>query len=146
MSDSSDCEEEFANLHHMVIIMHACDHMIQMAKPCDKSSRQAMSDSSDCEEEFASCPGLSQAKKARVERSGGTGRFMKSWKLPKFITASSKGNKHAYCQLCSKHFSVAYCGFRDIQHHCEGMLHQERMSESSKNVSLSNMLPGKSSS
>lgn len=52
--------------------MHACDHMIQIAEPCGNlQDKLAMSDSdsSGCEEESVSCPGPSQAKKAKVEKS-----------------------------------------------------------------------------
>ena len=50
--------------------------------------------------------GPSQSKKARIDgQSKGTGRFKKSWNLPKFITASTKGNRFAYCKLL-----VSHCG------------------------------------
>lgn len=91
--------------------------------------------------------GPSQAKKARTdEKLKGTGRFKKSWNLPKFITASTKGNKHAYCQLCSRDFMVSHCGFRDIKRHCEGLLHQQRLDESNKSANITHLLREPSSS
>ena len=63
--------------------------------------------------------GPCQPKKARKEKrptAKGSGRFRKGWNLPRFIAASTKGDKFAYCQLCSKNFMVmvSHSGFSDI--------------------------------
>ena len=43
---------------------------------------------------------------------GGTRRFKRSWKLPPHITASKRGLKYAYCQLCSSNFDISHGGFK----------------------------------
>ena len=73
-----------------------------------------------------------RSKSAPRERSG---RFKKSWNLP-FIVASAKGDKFAYCSLCSRDFSVIHGGRNDAQRHCETLGHQRKFSESQSNSSI----------
>ena len=87
--------------------------------------------------------GPSQPKKARKEKrptAKRSGRFRKGWNLPRFIAASTKGDKFAYCQLCSKNFMVSHSGFSDIRCHCEGLQHTERYKESPKNANITSLL------
>ena len=41
-------------------------------------------------------------------------RFKASWKLPLFITASTKGDKFVPCKRCCSNFGVAHGGFNDM--------------------------------
>ena len=63
------------------------------------------------------------------------GRFKKSWDIP-FLEPSKKGEKFAYCTLCSRDFSVAHGGLNDATHHCESSGHQKKYSEFKSNSSL----------
>ena len=76
-------------------------------------------DSSDCETSLSegvevdiSGLGPSQPKKARKEKRA-TAKG----------SASTKEDKFAYYQVCSKNFMVSQSGFSDIRHHCEGLQH-----------------------
>lgn len=44
-----------------------------------------------------------------------TVKFRTSWKLPKHITASKRGNTYAYCKLCVSDFNIAHGGLNDIK-------------------------------
>ena len=44
-----------------------------------------------------------------------SGMFKTTWKLPKFITCSDKGNRFAFCKLCSSHFGVSHGGINDVR-------------------------------
>ena len=108
----------------------------------ESSSDCDISHSEDVEVDISGL-GPSQSKKAREEKrpkAKGSGRFRKSWNLPRFITASTKGDKFAYCQLCSKNFMVSHSGFSDIRRHCEGLQHTERYKESQKSVNITSLL------
>ena len=67
-----------------------------------------------------------------------SGMFKTTWKLPKFITCSDKGNRFAFCKLCSSHFGVSHGGINDVKRHIEGSKHKDKFLESQKSASISN--------
>ena len=112
---------------------------------CDQEhgggSHSSDSDSEIIDGEIEVASSSSEPKKARRDlKSTGTGRFKRSWNLPKFITESTKGKTFAYCQLCLKDFMVSHSGFSDIRRHCESMLHKRRYNESQRNSSIATIL------
>ena len=78
--------------------------------------------------ESAKGGGLPMRKKRKVA-SGPGGKFKASWKLPQFITASTKGDKFVHCKLCRSHFSVAHGGFNDATQHVQGLNHLQRLKD-----------------
>ena len=82
------------------------------------------------------CPPAKKKAKT-VTQSSSHAKFKPSWKLPLYITSSSKGNKYAYCKLCSSHFTVSHGGFNDLKRHVDGAGHQQRLKDSQKNASIS---------
>ena len=75
------------------------------------------------------------SKRPRLSRSKTGGKFKKSWDIP-FLAPSKKGEKFAYCTLCSRDFSVAHGGLNDAKRHCDSSGHQNKYSECQSNSSL----------
>ena len=50
--------------------------------------------------------------------------------------ASSKGEKFAYCRLCSRDFSVVHGGHHDAKRPCESSGHHGKYSESQYNSTI----------
>ena len=87
----------------------------------------------------------SSSSSAAKKKCQPTGKFKSSWKLPEGITASSKGDRYAYCKLCSSHFGVAHGGLNDLSRHIKGPFHLQRLKDSQSTRGLTSML-GQSSS
>ena len=86
--------------------------------PCSEADSDA--DDTDCEEE------LPPRKKHNISHPSpvrGKGKFKTSWKLPPYVTQSTKGAKYAYCKLCSSHFSVSHGGYNDTRHEIQTFGH-----------------------
>ena len=97
--------------------------------PCSEADSDA--DDTDCEEELP-------PRKRNISHPSpvrGKGKFKTSWKLPPYVTQSTRGDKYAYCKLCSSHFSVSHGGYNDVTRH-GGATHQQRFKESKQNSSI----------
>ena len=90
---------------------------------------------SDTEDVVPSAP--KKSKRSKV-----SGKFKYTWKLPKFITYSNKGNTFVHCKLCTSHFSVSHGGINDVKRHVEGAKHTRRYQESKASTSISSYSGG----
>ena len=63
-----------------------------------------------------------------------------SWKLPQFITASTKGDRFVHCKLCRSHFSVAHGGFNDVTRHVQGFTHFQRLKDAQSTSAIASAL------
>ena len=79
-------------------------------------------------------------RKKRKIAIGSGGKFMASWKLPRFITPSTKGDKFVHCKLYRSHFSVAHGGFNDVTRHVEVLTHQQRLKDAQSTSMIASAL------
>ena len=78
-------------------------------------------------------------KKRKIVTGGG--KFKSSWELPPYIAESRKGEKFAFCKLCSSHFSVSHGGFNDVTRHTTGLVHGQRLKEAQGTTSIASVFP-----
>ena len=75
-------------------------------------------------------------KKRKSAMVTGGGKFRSGWELPPYIAESTKGEKFAFCKLCSSHFIVSHGGFNDVTRHTNVLPHGQRLKDAQGTTSI----------